>query len=182
MLPRLFVLVCSILIYNALAGAEEGSNAMSQAPVLLSHRTTMHFRISSMVSDPRRSSSWLHLDLRGCASTKPRHNGQQGINNGYREHARGAQPRQMERTSRDHTGSEGKLTWDFTEVDRAYENLQKSGKGFVMGGGRRKFSPMHHGHGSGSARSTPDFSELTEWECGYRSVMDGSWLTTFSSV
>jgi hypothetical protein len=43
-----------------------------------------------------------------------------------------------------------------TEVDRAYENLQKSGKGF-MAGGRRKFSPMHHG--PGSARSTPDFGK-----------------------
>jgi hypothetical protein len=42
------------------------------------------------------------------------------------------------------------------EVDRAYENLQKSGKGF-MPGGRRKFSPMHHG--PGSARSTPDFGK-----------------------
>lgn len=42
------------------------------------------------------------------------------------------------------------------EVDRAYENLQKSGKGFMMGG-RRKFSPMHHG--PGSARSTPDFGK-----------------------
>jgi hypothetical protein len=58
---------------------------------------------------------------------------------------------------------EHELTQGYTEVDRAYENLQKSGKGFVMGGGRRKFSPMHHGgHGSGSARSTPDFSESTK--------------------
>ncbi|KAF4122919.1 hypothetical protein GMORB2_7226 [Geosmithia morbida] len=48
------------------------------------------------------------------------------------------------------------FSYQFDEVDRAYENLQKSGKGFMMGG-RRKFSPMHHGHGSGSARSTPDF-------------------------
>lgn len=29
-----------------------------------------------------------------------------------------------------------------TEVDRAYENLQKSGKGFAMGG-RREFSNFH---------------------------------------
>jgi hypothetical protein len=29
-----------------------------------------------------------------------------------------------------------------------------------MAGGRRKFSPMHHGHGPGSARSTPDFGML----------------------
>ncbi|KAI6781922.1 uncharacterized protein J7T54_005132 [Emericellopsis cladophorae] len=46
------------------------------------------------------------------------------------------------------------FSYQFDEVDRAYENLQKSGKGF-MAGGRRKFSPMHHG--PGSARSTPDF-------------------------
>lgn len=46
----------------------------------------------------------------------------------------------------------------YVEVDRAHENLQKSGKGFMMGG-RRKFSPMHHGHGPGSARSTPDFGK-----------------------
>ncbi|CAG9940316.1 unnamed protein product [Clonostachys rosea f. rosea IK726] len=46
------------------------------------------------------------------------------------------------------------FSYQFDEVDRAYENLQKSGKGF-MSGGRRKFSPMHHG--PNSARSTPDF-------------------------
>ncbi|KAH8180209.1 hypothetical protein LIA77_01728 [Sarocladium implicatum] len=45
------------------------------------------------------------------------------------------------------------FSYQFDEVDRAYENLQKSGKGYGMGG-RRKFSPMH---GPGSARRTPDF-------------------------
>jgi hypothetical protein len=62
----------------------------------------------------------------------------------------------------------------FLEVDRAYENLQKSGKGYGMGG-RRKFSPMHHGHGSGSARSTPDFSKCTYCDPAHHPT------TTFSS-
>ena len=50
------------------------------------------------------------------------------------------------------------------EVDRAYENLQKSGKGYGMGG-RRKFSPMH---GPGSARRTPDVGEFQNKETPVR--------------
>ena len=51
------------------------------------------------------------------------------------------------------------FSYQFDEVDRAHENLQKSGRANFMTGGRRKFSPMHHGHGPGSARSTPDFGK-----------------------
>jgi hypothetical protein len=40
------------------------------------------------------------------------------------------------------------FSYQFDEVDRAYENLQKSGKGFVTGG--RHGSRVSHGSGSGS--------------------------------
>lgn len=138
-----------------------GSDTFLQVLALPSPRTTMPSRTSSTVSD---LTVHRHLDEVStshsylCADYYPRLQDPRLLlgENRIVMQRRGDRDsrRTLDCSRRIHANTA------FLEVDRAYENLQKSGKGYGMGG-RRKFSPMHHGHGSGSARSTPDFSKCT---------------------